>query len=101
MTTDGSVQLAGTLRADRVVAGEVAIQGNRTVGTGVISTGQTRVVINNSNVRGNSKVFITPRTLTDKSLVVTGIQNGQSFTVEIVGTATRDITFDYWIVGVE
>jgi len=46
-------------------------------------------------------VFITPRTSTDKTIAVTLIKGGESFTVELGSVSATDIVVDYLIVGVE
>jgi len=49
--------------------------------------------------KANSKVFITPITLTDKVLAVTEIQEGSFFKVEITSPLDREIRFNWWILG--
>ncbi len=102
MTTAGDVTVRGRIEADTVVAGEFKInQERQTTGRAIINAGQRTLTVYNSAVKANSKVFVTLRTVTDKSLIVTNIYDSQAFTVELPSVTNKNIEFDYWIVGVE
>ncbi|PJA39071.1 hypothetical protein CO179_05945, partial [candidate division WWE3 bacterium CG_4_9_14_3_um_filter_39_7] len=59
------------------------------------------VVVKSTIVTAKSKVFITPRTSTDKTIAVTSIKANESFMVELGSASATDIVVDYLIVGVE
>ncbi len=87
------------LMVDKLSINTTPIVGDPVVGSGTITAGQTRVVINNSNVQSTSKIFIT---LTSSSTQVVSVINktpGVSFEVSIPTQQTEDITFDYWIIN--
>jgi hypothetical protein len=87
------------LTIDKLSINTTPLVGDPIVGSGTITTGQTRVVINNSNVQSTSKIFIT---LTSSSTQVVSVINktpGVSFEVSIPVPQTEDITFDYWIIN--
>lgn len=114
LSQNGNITTNGSVSADYVESSEInsdkvsvanlsvnsfSVDGDPTIGSGRIDPESTRVVIANSNITSGSKVFLTPRTLTDKNLVVTEIIEGESFTVEILSPTPDEIQFDYWIVG--
>ncbi len=110
MTTDGSIKVASRVEAKTVVAQEFTVKStdngktlgtNATVGMGIIKVGQNKLIIENTKVTTNAKVFITPRTVTNQTIAVTDIVNNTSFTVELNSIADKDITFDYWIILTE
>ncbi|OGE24972.1 hypothetical protein A3C26_00515 [Candidatus Daviesbacteria bacterium RIFCSPHIGHO2_02_FULL_39_12] len=71
-----------------------------TIGSGKILAGKTEVVILTESMTQNSKVFITPTSKTGKqSLIVIEKKAGESFTVSIEESYSKDITFDWWVVG--
>jgi len=77
------------------------LQKQSTVGTAVIPAGQTEIFIDNLNIDANSKIFITATTSTEgQSLIVSEKSVGRA-KITIDTAVTSDITFDYWIVGVE
>ena len=69
------------------------------VGEGTITTGQTEVTIETTAVTADSRIFITPTSLTDKVLVATEKVAGESFKVKILSPAGSDIIFDWWVVN--
>ena len=105
--TDGSLVSLGRVEAKVIAAQEFKVLGantlttSATVGEGTILSGQTELVIQNTNVKTNSKIFVTPTTATDgRSIVVAQKQNG-NFKVTIDSAHDENIKFDYWIVQVE
>ena len=99
---DGSVNIEGTLAADKVEAGSYAIkETSELVGSSTLAAGDTEIVIENTNVQEDSKVFITPTTSTGgQTLIVSQKTEGESFTVSIETAIENDITFDWWILDV-
>ena len=105
--TDGSLVSLGRVEAKVIAAQEFKVLGantlttSATVGEGTILSGQIELVIQNTNVKTNSKIFVTPTTATDgRSIVVAQKQNG-NFKVTIDSAHDENIKFDYWIVQVE
>ncbi|MBP9690722.1 hypothetical protein KBD81_01440, partial [Candidatus Woesebacteria bacterium] len=122
MTADGSIVLENTVKADKIVArtftvlgadtvalestssatlADPAVQKQSTVGTATIESGQTEIVIENINIDANSKIFITPTTSTEGQTLILIEKSVGSAKITIDTAVTSDITFDYWIVGVE
>lgn len=106
-TPDGGIITQSDIMANRVKATELIILGaaddreNDTIGSGSIRTGTTEVEIENTKVKVASKIFITATSGTGgQSLIVENKFDG-SFTVSLDHAHSGDITFDYWIVGVE
>ena len=99
---DGSVNIEGTLVADKVEAGSYAIkETSELVGSATLVTGETEVVILNANVQDGSKIFVTPTTTTGgQTLIVSQKTTGESFIVSIENAIETDITFDWWILDV-
>jgi len=58
----------------------------------------TSVIIKTTAVTANSRIFITPKTITTQPLSVTHIEIGQSFTVEVKDPVAENINFDWFIV---
>ncbi|PIZ47563.1 hypothetical protein COY32_01490 [candidate division WWE3 bacterium CG_4_10_14_0_2_um_filter_41_14] len=104
MTTKGDMHINGRFEAAEVVAGSFTVKNDGTddtVGQITIPAGTKTVVVKSTIVTAKSKVFITPRTSTDKTIAVTLIKGGESFTVELGSVSATDIVVDYLIVGVE
>lgn len=106
-TPDGGIITQSDIMSNRVKAQELVILGaadneeNATIGSGSIAAGATTVIVNNATVKTSSKIFITATSGTGgQSLVVKNKLDG-SFTVSLDHSHAADITFDYWIVGVE
>jgi hypothetical protein len=100
---NGTLKIEGTLVADKVVADEFAVKGaSEMVGNGELRSGVRSVVIENTNVRESSKIFVTPTSSTSgQSLIVTEKVDGISFTVSIDYLTAQNIEFDWWILNVE
>jgi len=104
MTTKGDMHINGRFEASEVVAGSFTVKNdgsNDTVGQITIPAGTKTVVVKSTIVTAKSKVFITPRTSTDKTIAVTSIKANESFMVELGSASATDIVVDYLIVGVE
>jgi hypothetical protein len=70
------------------------------VGTGAILSGQSSIVINNTRVTTNSKIFITGEDVNSTGLWVDTIVNVTSFKVNRSGTPATQANFHYLIVDV-
>lgn len=70
---------------------------NQITGSAKILAGTSEVVIPNTHVTADSKIMVTPLTLTDMPLVVTVKTDGVSFTVAMIRSAPQDINFD-WVL---
>ena len=62
-----------------------------------ISNGKS-VKIKTNAISDDSKVFVTAKDVTDATLAVTDIDEGEGFTVEIKEKTSEAIKFDWWIV---
>ena len=128
MMTDGSIKVQERIEAKELVAESFKVRGstteeilgyqnaeittnnangteehldNGTIGEGIISAGKTTTTINNPNVTTNSKIFLTPTSNTGgQTLVVKNKQDG-IFTVSVELPNAKNISFDYWVIGVE
>ncbi|MCX6761761.1 MAG: hypothetical protein NTY33_02850 [Candidatus Moranbacteria bacterium] len=56
------------------------------------------VVVKTTAVSAKSKVFVTPKIVTDQPLAVTKIIPGVSFSVEVKNSVTENTDFDWFIV---
>ena len=105
--TDGSLVSVGKVQAKEIAAEQFRVLGSSTlyssatVGEGTIESGTTELEIENTTVKSNSKVFITPTSKTDGRTLVVETKSDGKFTVTIDSAYTEDIKFDYWIVQVE
>jgi hypothetical protein len=68
------------------------------IGQGIIKKGQLRTVIQTTAVTDTSYILLTPKTF-GPSLVVSQQQKGESFTVDMQHTMTKDMPFNWWIVN--
>jgi len=82
------------LIAEKDGAGEAA------AGTGSIATGSKLVLVENSQIKASSKVFITFTSPVVGSWFITDKANG-SFQVRLDVVQTSDVSFDYFIVQTE
>ena len=93
-----TINKEGKLVAEEVQAKQFSITEGGAAGKGTLLKGQTEIIINNTYVKENSTVILTPTTLTSQNLTVTTKVNG-GFLVEINTPELNDITFDYLIIG--
>jgi hypothetical protein len=70
-----------------------------TIGTAIIQSGQTSMIIDSAIITGKSMVFITPTTFVDKPIFVNGKIPGVGFVVTISEPATEDVEFQWMIVN--
>ncbi len=102
----GTSDLIGKFKTQETQTGKLTIivndEEDATIGEGKIEGGESKVVITNENVKEDSKIFVTPRVKTEKTLAVTEIKDGE-FTVEIPEALEEEesIDFDWWIVDVK
>ena len=103
----GSAQFATEIQSPQVTTDKLSINtGNldASVGTGVLLRGTRRLTVYTNKVTANSLIFITPTTVTDRTIAVTqkispvAGTNG-SFTVELAAIAASDIQFSWFIVN--
>ena len=111
-TLEGDLTIEGIVTAESLVVDTVSARvvtaegveiresdsANKTVGTGVIVSGETEVYIETGAVTENSRIFVTPRGRIEKILAIDGTDEGQGFTVGIMDTSDEDIAFDWFIV---
>jgi len=86
------------LQIDRLTLNTKNTSGDASTGSSTIKASSTKVTIENSSVKKNSRVLLTARTKTSATLAVTNIIEGNSFDVEIASPDKEDINFDYWII---
>lgn len=93
---------ANSLTSEKLVTKRIEIDNDgddrRIIGTGRISAGETSTKIDTKEVQENSKIFVTPTDVTDRTLSVTDKDAGDSFKVEIDEASDSDIEFDWFIV---
>jgi len=98
----GDISILGKLEASEIVGGifkvKVVYEDEQTIGEGKIEAGDNSVEIETKSLTENSKVFVTPRVAIEKPLAVTEVEEGESFTVELVNITEKDIEFDWWVV---
>jgi hypothetical protein len=103
MSVNGDIETAGTITAKKVITEEYSVKGtSKTIGTGVLTTGNTEIVIPSAAVKNNSKVFITATNSTNgQAMFISNKVEGVSFTVAVDTTLYSDITFDWFIVNID
>ena len=95
----GNIRVNGDIN----IAGDVTIDGKLFIGDSssgktTILKGKTKILVDSGSVSESSQVFVTPNTLTDKPLIVTNKRSG-GFTVEIISPASKDISFDWFVIN--
>jgi hypothetical protein len=75
---------------------------NATAGTATLPAGETVVTIENTLVKDNTLIYLTPLSNTNNQvLYVSSKTSDTGFTVAINQTAPTDIEFTYWLIQVE
>jgi hypothetical protein len=113
-STPGDVSILGRLEAEGVVAGAFTVKvsdaDRPTIGTnyigapkndelgGVIDDGRTYFVKTKA-VSKASRIFVTPKDLTDQPIVVMEIKEGEGFTVAVKNVLAENLHFDWLIVN--
>jgi hypothetical protein len=59
------------------------------------------IEIRTTSAKFNSKIFVTPKNVTEAVLAVTQISDGEGFRVEVKNQLSEEIRFDWWIVETE
>jgi len=101
----GMTDLIGKLKSETLETGKLVInisdEDEATIGEGVINEGESSVTISQDNISEDSRIFVTPRLVTEQSLAVTDISDGE-FTVEVAQEVVEEdgLPFDWWIVEV-
>jgi hypothetical protein len=100
---NGNLNVEGTVTAKTVETQNLRIDpSTEMVGNAAIASGEKSVIIANTNVKSNSKIFVTPTSSTGgQALIVTEKKDGESFTISVDNIQTQEITFDWWIVEVK
>jgi hypothetical protein len=96
LVTTGNIT-AKTIHADKYEATDKG--DNASVGEATIPAGQTSITVNTTAVTDTSKIFVTLKTLTDVTLVVTDQKNNTSFTVQLTHPTNQDVKFNWWTVN--
>ncbi|PIZ62293.1 hypothetical protein COY16_04715 [Candidatus Roizmanbacteria bacterium CG_4_10_14_0_2_um_filter_39_13] len=122
MTAKGDIEVEGTITAKKVAATKFTVLGiaddikessnsatlsaqllsqQASIGQSTILAGTKEIIIENIHIDANSKIFVTPTTSTEgQSLIVFEKSDGRAKII-IDRAVTKNIVFDYWIVGVE
>ncbi|MBM3281533.1 MAG: tail fiber domain-containing protein, partial [Candidatus Harrisonbacteria bacterium] len=104
LASAGASLQAGEFRIDNIVAKSLTLKisadsRQNTIGEGMITAGQTSVIIPNDLVTRSAKVFITPIDSTEgQALYVADINSNQSFSVKLDRPLSRNIRFNWLIV---
>jgi hypothetical protein len=99
LTTEPGEATDSATPLDAEPVGE-AIQPGPSIGTATLPADQRAVYVETAAVSANSKIFITPASLTSAVLGVTKIDPGQGFWVETTNTVNKDLRFNWWIIDV-
>jgi len=99
----GSNDFIKKFKAEETETGKLVInisdEDEATIGEGVIEEGESSVTISQDNISEDSRIFVTPRVVTEQSLAVTDISDGE-FTVEVSEEVADEdgLPFDWWII---
>jgi hypothetical protein len=88
----------GGIVAQSLEVAEIRITPDKSTGNGSIGTDQNIVEITNPLAKSNSKIFVTPKTLTDQVIAVTEKTDGK-FKVSTNSNPSSTLDFDYWIIN--
>jgi hypothetical protein len=77
----------------------VAKEESPSIGTGTIKLTRTKAFIQNTSVTKNSKVFITPLSVTTSPISVIDVKPGIGFIAAIPTESDQEIEFNYWIIN--
>lgn len=99
---NGDVVINGTLTADKIKTREVEITQSEFIGTATIAEGENETKIEVTNIKEDSKVFITAKNnIGNNSLYIKEIKEGEYFIIGANEDANDDIKVDWWIIQVE
>jgi hypothetical protein len=85
---------------DNLTVKKLSVEGE-TLGESVLPAGEVQILITNSMITEQSRVFITPKVAVAVPLAVIELKPGESFTVAIVQAQEVDIPFSWWLVESE
>ncbi len=94
-----TIDKTGTVKAKTAEVSELKIKGGKTSGNAKITLGEKSVEIDNLIVSTRSRILVTPTTETDTVLAVTAKEEAKKFTVTASKNASKDITFDWWLIN--
>ncbi len=96
ITKEGNLDVKGVVTAEKFAV--LADQSSATLGEAVLKSGTKKIIVETTAINSNSRIFITPKTVTSLPLIVSTKNTGVGFTVEIASNAPSDIKFDWFIV---
>jgi len=85
---------------DNLTIKKLSVEGE-TLGESVLPAGEVQILITNSMITEQSRVFVTPKVAVAVPLAVIELKPGESFTVAIVQAQEVDIPFSWWLVESE
>ncbi|TSA44837.1 tail fiber domain-containing protein, partial [bacterium] len=92
----------GYMVIDKLKTSELAIKGNKTVGSARIRSGDMGITINTTAVSANSLIQLTfLGDLAGRTWYVSERTPGEHFTIKLSGNLSSDIDFQWWIVGAD
>lgn len=94
--TDASID---TLKVRKLLVDRLPSTGDPVIGKATLLTGTQKITVTNNNITPNASIFITSLTKGSPTLSVTQKISGMSFDVESEFPVSKDIEFEYWIVG--
>jgi hypothetical protein len=103
MSVNGDIETVGTINAKKIITEEYSVKGtSKTIGNGILTTGNTEIVIPTTAIKNNSKVFITATNSTNgQAMFISNKVEGVSFTVSVDTALYSDVTFDWFIVNID
>ena len=94
--------VTSAVEADSVQAGRMQIEmteETQTTGEGVMTVGNSSVIVHNAAVQPNSRIFVTFYGNTEGSWWISRRTDGE-FEISMSKVAVTDLKFEYWILGV-
>jgi hypothetical protein len=98
MTPEGNISTEGIITAKAIEAEEFKVKGSDSSGSSTLLANSTFLEIESKVVTPETKILITPTTLTDQVLAVTEKKDGV-FKVEIKNIEALDIHFDWLVIN--
>ena len=89
----------GNLRAQTITIAEFKVIANKISGSSKIPKGEKEVIVDNSLIKSDSRILITPTSETNSVLAVTKKLESKGFLVSTSQDAKEDIIFDWWLIG--
>jgi hypothetical protein len=88
---------SGNIQAQTVTANKYKVAG-ASAGTATLSSGQTSIFVESSQVTEDSLIFVTATSVANSPLTVLNKQSGSGFTVSVSQSSNQPITFNWFIV---